>query len=123
DVGWVDEVKRLATEGFDAVFDSVGTTLLDSLSVTKPGGTVVFFGMAGGDPPAVDPRLLMDRSLHLVGGDLWNVLTTASERQLRADFIFSEIMSGALQPKIGACFPLSAGSDAHARLESRKVCG
>ena len=54
----------------------MGTTLDDSLRAARTGGTVVFYGFAGGDPPAADPRRLMDGSLALVGGDLWNVLTS-----------------------------------------------
>lgn len=31
------------------VYESVGQTLMDSFRATKTGGTVVFFGMAGGN--------------------------------------------------------------------------
>ena len=37
--------------------------------------------MAGGNPAPVDPRMLMDTSKTLTGGDLWNVLTTFAERK------------------------------------------
>ena len=36
--------------GVDVVYDSVGSTLADSFEVTKVGGTVVFYGMAGETP-------------------------------------------------------------------------
>ena len=35
---------------------------MESFAVTRIGGTVVFYGMAGGDPASVDPRMLMDTS-------------------------------------------------------------
>jgi hypothetical protein len=36
----------------------------------------------------------MDRSLTLVGGDLWNVLTTSQVRQQRADRLFAAVRAG-----------------------------
>ena len=68
--GWVGRVRAVLPDGADVVYDSIGRTLGDSLSLARTGGTVVFYGMAAGDPDPVDPRLLMDRSLTLVGGDL-----------------------------------------------------
>ena len=117
--GWVDRVRALAPDGVDVVYDSVGRTLHDSLAIARMGGTVVFYGMAAGDPEQVDPRVLMDRSLTLVGGDLWNVLTTAQARQQRAARLFEAVRDGRLQVAIAARFPLRDGTQAHALLESR----
>ena len=83
--GWAAAVKSLTGgRGVEVVYDSVGSTLQESLDVARTGGTVVFYGMAGGHPTPVDPRLLMDRSLHLVGGDLWNVLMQLSKHLVRS---------------------------------------
>jgi NADPH2:quinone reductase len=112
-----------ADSGFDVVYDSTGTTVLDSLAQVRTGGTVVFYGMAAGNPPAVDPRLLMDGSKRLVGGDLWNVLTSAEQRQRRADELFGLITSGALQVPVAARFALADGAQAHALLEARGTVG
>ncbi|HEV7123556.1 MAG TPA: quinone oxidoreductase [Rhodanobacter sp.] len=109
--------------GADVVYDSVGRTLGDSLAAACIGGTVVFYGMAAGDPDPVDPRLLMDRSLTLTGGDLWNVLTSAAIRRERASTLFAQIRDGRLQPNIAARFALSDGARAHAYLESREAIG
>jgi NADPH2:quinone reductase len=118
------QAKRLgAGRGADVVYDSVGRTLGDSLAAARIGGTVVFYGMAAGDPDPVDPRLLMDRSLTLTGGDLWNVLTSASIRRERAAALFAQIRAGRLRPNIAARFPLSDGAKAHAYLESREAVG
>ena len=65
---WKSELKNIThNKGVDVVYDSVGSTLLDSFEVTKECGTVVFYGMSGGDPPLVNPRMLMDGSKTLVG--------------------------------------------------------
>ncbi|WP_077038079.1 quinone oxidoreductase [Pelomonas sp. KK5] len=112
-----------AGSNFDVVYDSTGTTVLDSLKQVRIGGTVVFYGMAAGQPPAVDPRLLMDGSTRLVGGDLWNVLTSAEERRRRAGELFALIAAGSLQVPVAARFPLAEGAAAHALLETRATVG
>ena len=120
----IEQTRQLtAGRGVDVVYDSVGRTLGDSLAAARVGGTVVFYGMAAGDPDPVDPRLLMDRSLTLTGGDLWNVLTSASIRRERAAGLFAQIHAGQLQPNIAARFLLSEGAQAHAYLESREAIG
>lgn len=109
--------------GADVVYDSVGRTLGDSLAAARIGGTVVFYGMAAGDPAPVDPRLLMDRSLTLTGGDLWNVLTSATVRRERAAALFAMVRSGAVRPRIAVRFSLADGAKAHAYIESRGAIG
>jgi NADPH2:quinone reductase len=121
--GWVETVRTVTGGGAHVVYDAVGTTLLESLEATRTGGTVVFYGFAGGQPPAVDPRVLMDRSLTLTGGDLWNVLTSAQARRSRAAELFSWIAEGEITPRIAARYPLSEGGDAHRLLESRGAVG
>lgn len=110
-------------KGADVVYESVGSTLETSFEVTRIGGTVVFFGMAGGDPAAVDPRLLMDTSKTLTGGDLWNVLTSHKERVSRSEELFGWIQDGKLNVSQPTVFSLSEGAKAHEYLESRKSTG
>jgi len=121
---WVTALKSLTGgRGADVVYDSVGTTLRDSLDAARTGGTVVFYGMASGDPAPVDPRQLMDRSLTLVGGDLWNVLTTAEERRTRAAELFAWIRSGVVKVRISQTLALRQGAQAHRALQGRQVIG
>src|SRR5579859_5464127 len=107
----------------DVVYDSIGATLADSLGVARTGGTVIFYGMAGGYPAPVDPRLLMDRSLTLTGGDLWNVLASAENRRTRATALFNAIRAGHLTVQIAATYPLTDGADAHRFLQGRGAIG
>jgi len=121
---WVEATRSLTGgHGASVVYDSVGRTLPDSMAVTRIGGTVVFYGMAAGDPDPVDPRLLMDRSLTLTGGDLWNVLTGPAERRRRAAALFQQIRQGSVKPQIAARIPLREGARAHEFLESRAAVG
>lgn len=123
DGDWAEEVHALSGGGADVVYDSVGTTLPGSLAAARTGGAVVFYGFAGGDPAPVDPRVLMDRSLTLTGGDLWNVLTTAEERRRRAARLFELVRDGALNVRIAARVPMRDGADAHRLLEGRGTIG
>jgi len=84
---------------------------------------VVFYGMAGGDPEPVDPRLLMDESKSLTGGDLWNVLRTPGDRRGRSRELFDAVHGGGLDVHIAARYPLAQGAAAHAFLESRQAIG
>jgi len=115
--------RSAGKRGADVVYDAVGSTLQRSLDAARVGGHVVFYGMAGGDPAPVDPRRLMDESKSLTGGDLWNVLTSAQERERRAGELFALVARGDLRVTIAATFPLASGAEAHRMLEGRGVIG
>ncbi len=118
-----DEAWQERARGCDVAYDSVGSTLDQSLDVVRTGGHVVFFGMAGGDPKPVDPRRLMDESKTLTGGDFWNVLDSAAERVRRAGELFTLIRAGQLRVRIDRTFALEDGASAHGYLESRQSKG
>ncbi|MGQ0517869.1 zinc-binding dehydrogenase, partial [Bacillus sp. D-CC] len=51
---WATKVLEITNgTGVNVVYESVGSTLEESFNATKVGGTVVFFGMAGGNPAPV----------------------------------------------------------------------
>ncbi len=122
---WVAAARAWSRHGtgVDVVYDSVGTTLDESLQAARVGGHVVFYGMAGGDPKPVDPKRLMDESKTLTGGDLWNVLTGQGERIRRAGELFDWVRNGSLRVRISQRYPLSEGAQGHAFLESRQSIG
>jgi len=121
---WVEAIKKVTSDrGVDVVYESVGSTLAESFQATRVGGTVVFYGMAGGNPASVDPRMLMDTSKTLTGGDLWNVLTSYEERIKRSQILFKWILEGKLKISCPVTFSLKDGVEAHSLLESRKSTG
>ena len=120
---WKNEVLSFYSNGVDVVYDSIGSTLKDSFDVTKNCGQVVFFGMAGGDPAFVDPRMLMDTSKTLTGGDLWSYLTSKEERIKRASQLFTWISNNEIIISPPTVFKLAGGKQAHTFLESRKSNG
>ncbi|KRF37998.1 quinone oxidoreductase family protein [Paenibacillus sp. Soil787] len=122
---WVNGVKHWSSDhqGVDAVYDSVGSTLMDSFAAAKTKGTVIFYGMAGGDPPPIDPRMLMNTSKTLTGGDLWNHVISLQNRIERSNELFDALRRGVIQIESFTCFPLKEGAEAHRLLESRKSTG
>ncbi|WP_281615331.1 quinone oxidoreductase [Flammeovirga sp. SubArs3] len=121
DDNWKAKVLELTdSKGVDVVYDSVGATIMDSFEVTKECGHVVFYGMSGGDPVSIDPRMLMDSSKTLTGGDLWSYLKTEKDRVERASQLFKLIEDGTIVIKDPVKFKLSEGKAAHEYLESGK---
>jgi NADPH2:quinone reductase len=120
---WKADVLKIIPNGVDVVYDSIGSTLMDSFEITKECGQVVFFGMAGGDPAPVDPRMLMDGSKTLTGGDLWSYLNSKEERIKRANQLFQWIIEEKVTLSTPTSFKLSEGKLAHDYLESRKSTG
>ena len=118
-----DWVSSLKAKNIGVVYDSVGSTLLKSLEVVREGGAVVFFGFAGGMPPSIDPRLLMDGSKALIGGDLWTYLNSKEERLIRSAGLFDWIEGGIISVTPSATYALEDGAEAHRFLESRKSTG
>ncbi len=124
DETWKSEILKITNQkGVDVVFDSVGTTLADSFDVTKDCGHVVFYGMSGGDPAPVDPRMLMDTSKTISGGDLWSYLVDEKERLTRANELFQLINNGEINIAEPVLFKLSEGQKAHEFLENGKSSG
>lgn len=120
---WKAKVLEFTSAGVDVVYESIGSTLQDSFDVTKVRGQVVFYGMSGGDPAFVNPRMLMDTSKTLTGGDLWDHLTSKEERIKRANQLFDWIIDKKIIINEPAIFKLSEGKQAHDFLESRKSMG
>jgi NADPH:quinone reductase len=116
---WKQKVMEITNnKGVDVVFDSVGSTLMDSFEVTKECGTVVFYGMSGGDPAHIDPRMLMDTSKTLTGGDLWSYINSKEERISRSNQLFDWILNGKIVIAEPVKFKLSDGKLAHEYLEN-----
>lgn len=108
---------------FDTVFDGVGKTLDQSISLIKHRGKVVLFGMAGGDPKKIDALKLLEQSKSIMTGDLWDYLTSREERQFRFSRLVKYFSDGKIvinDPKI---FSLSEGRKAYALLESGQSNG
>ncbi|WP_457442463.1 quinone oxidoreductase family protein [Roseateles sp. P5_E4] len=119
DSDWVS-----AARGVAVVFDSVGrSTFAGSLDVLRMGGHLVLFGAASGQPEPVDVLALQKKSLTLTRPVLPHFLPDAAKRRARAATVFDALLSGAVQLRIHAEFPLADAASAHELLASRATQG
>jgi len=120
---WKEKILELYPSGVDVVFDSIGSTMEESLHVTKVRGQVVFFGMAGGEFKLGNPLYLIGTSKTITGGDLWDYLTSKEERLKRSAQLFNWIINKNIQISEPVKFKLSDGKSAHEYMESRTSTG
>lgn len=108
---------------FATVYDGVGKTLKQSIDLLKNRGKLVFFGMAGGNPPQVDLIDLLAHSKSILTGDLWDYLTSFEERKRRSQRLFSYFIKEQITLAPPTIFSLEEGKSAHEFLESGKNIG
>jgi len=120
---WAAKIWAEFGRGADVVYESTGATLLKSMEILRIGGSLVFYGFAGGEPPSIEPRMLMDKSITVTGGDLWNVLTGPQERRARAAELLALCSEGVVRPVVAETVPMSAAGKAHEMLEGRGTIG
>lgn len=108
---------------FDTVYDGVGVTLDQSIELLKHRGNLVFFGMAGGNPPKVDLVTLLSQSKSILTGDLWDYLTDYWERVARSKRLFKYFEAGKIKISQPTIFPLKDGQLAHKFLETGNSAG
>ena len=65
--------------------------------------------------------MLMDTSKTLIGGDLWNVLTSYEERIERSSQLFEWIATEKLKIASSTTFSLQDGARAHELLEPKST--
>lgn len=106
-------------------FDSVGaTTFAASLKSLRRRGLMVTFGNASGAVEPIAPLdLARNGSLFLTRPRLADYYVTQEETSEGIGVLFDMITSGAIDPHIGARYPLRDVQQAHRDLESRKTVG
>lgn len=135
------QIRRLAPNGVDAVFDHVGGTgLKDSWRLLRKGGTLVSYGTAATKNEDGNSQLPILKSFALLM--FWNLLPNgksahfynfwAGKRSL-ADFrsrlredltqVLELLADGVLTPQVAAQFPLAQAAAALALAETRTVAG
>jgi len=124
----VEQVRQLtASAGADVVYDAVaGPGFARSFEMCRAGGTVVFFGRSGGDPPreVLDEAFLgAARNLGLRTYFLGTILFSdpQSHRSAYAT-LFDGLASGRIFLPIETV-PLEEAADAHARIEAQQTVG
>lgn len=119
------EVKRLTNgSGVDLIIDGVGkTTFAGNLIAAALRGNIVIFGAASGPADPISPNVLMNHSLTVSGGSLFNYILSVEELLERAKAVIKGIQEGWLKLRIDQAFPLDKAAEAHQKLEERKTSG
>jgi len=123
---FVAETKRATNDaGVRVVYDSVGrTTFLKGFEVLAPRGMMVLFGQSSGAVEPFDPQLLNRYgSLFLTRPTLVHYIASREELLARSTELFSWIVAGELEVRIGAEYPLAEVAEAHRALEGRRTTG
>lgn len=112
-------------EGCAVAYDSVGKSTFEaSLDSLARRGTMVSFGNASGPVDPVAPLTLTRKgSLYLTRPTVADYYRTREETEEGIGALFDMIVSGGIDPHIGARYPLREVADAHRALENRQTVG
>ena len=112
-------------KGVKVVYDSVGKdTWEQSLDCLAPLGLMASFGNASGPVPPFAPGILGTKgSLYLTRQTLFTHIASRESTQAMADELFSVVLGGQVQVRIGQSYPLEAVQQAHRDLEARQTTG
>jgi NADPH:quinone reductase len=109
----------------DVAYDPVGGDVFAAcIPALRPMGTLIAVGEAGGSWPELSPRLLVGRNVSVQGFYLGRLMRLVPELvRAAAEEVVELWRSGAVQPVVGATFPLDKAADAHRLIDERRHVG
>jgi NADPH:quinone reductase len=109
----------------NVVYDSVGSeTFADSLDSLRPKGMLVSFGVASGETPLLDLRLLLSKgSLFVTRPSFGHYMGEPGGYRAAASELLALVQSGALKIVTNHRFPLRDAAIAHRTIEGRQTTG
>jgi NADPH:quinone reductase len=117
--GWRSAVPQV-TVALDGVGGPVGRAGLERLA---PGGRLVLFGMASGQPTPLTAGDIIGRGLTVSGAIGARVLSRPGGLRGLEEQALAEAAAGRLAPVINPPFPLAKAADAHTAVETRGTIG
>jgi NADPH2:quinone reductase len=125
DGAWKDEAKELSSGGVDVVLDPVGgDRFTDSLRSLREGGRVVVVGFTGGSIPEVRVNRLLLNNTEVVGAGWGASVIGHPDRTTQIGAAIAKLIaSGAVDPVVGARFPLERAGEALTLLDERGATG
>ncbi|QJY49813.1 NADPH:quinone oxidoreductase family protein [Pseudonocardia broussonetiae] len=121
--GFRDAVKELG--GVDLVVDPVGgDRFTDSLRCLRPEGRLLVIGFTAGDIPTVKVNRLLLNNIDVVGVG-WGAFAMPRDGFVAEQWadLLPHLRSGALDPVVGATYPLADAAAALAEIDERRVTG
>ena len=122
---WKDEVVELTRGGADLLVDPVGgDRFTDSLRALKRAGRIVIVGFASGNIPQIAANRVLLRNIDVIGAYWggWPVEDPMLSRHI-SDEIRTLARAGAINPIVGARYPLSDVAAALRMLDERAAVG
>jgi len=120
-----DDLKRLAPQGVDVVYDPVGGALAEpALRSVGWQGRYLVVGFASGDIPKIPLNLVLLKGCQIVGV-FWGsfVMREPAANRAHAEQLFAWIAEGKLAPVIDTVLPFEHAAAALARISAREVKG
>jgi len=111
-------------QGATLILESIGGDVArECVCGWAPGGRMVVFGKASGQPAVFsgDDLLFGDRSVH--GLAVGTVIEDGPLMRQAMDQLVKWLSTGQLRLQVGQVYPLSAAAEAHRDLESRRTTG
>jgi NADPH2:quinone reductase len=122
---WKDGAREISHGGVDMVIDPVGgDRFTDSLRSLREGGRAVVVGFTAGSIPEVRVNRLLLNNTAIIGAGWGAGVLTNRERVAEIGAAVDELIaSGAVDPLIGARFPLERAGEALALIDERGATG
>ncbi len=117
--GWPAQLPEV-TVALDGVGGTAGRAALELLG---PGGRLVLFGMASGQPTPLTAGDIIGRGLTVSGAIGVRVLSRPGGLRGLEERALAEAAAGRLVPVINPPFPLAKAADAHRAVETRATVG
>jgi NADPH:quinone reductase len=119
---WVDRVRVAAPEGVDLVLDSLGGGP-ESLGLLAPGGRLVVYGVAAGEPADIPVQALF--AMRSVAGFSLTAWRAAQPDEVgkAVDEAAGHLLAGRLRTTVHARIPLTEAAEAHRILDHRAQLG
>jgi len=117
-------LARTENQGVDVVLECVGGEMLaQSAKALVPGGRLLIYGRASGEPGSLSGDVILNRNLSVLGLHL-------GRRPWRPDMhgeafleIIQLVAAGRLTPVVDRAFPMAHVAEAHAYLAGRRAIG
>jgi NADPH:quinone reductase len=123
DYQFADAVHSIAG-GADVVIDGLGEAAFDqNFAALAPCGHWISLGQASGGTRAIDPNLLVSKSLTFSRPAVFDFVASKQALSERAQRVWDALAQGIIQAPPIERFSLEAAAQAHARLESRATVG
>ncbi|MBV8830725.1 MAG: zinc-dependent alcohol dehydrogenase family protein [Acidobacteriaceae bacterium] len=111
-------------KGIELIFDPVAGKFLETLAATAaPGAQIIEYGLLSGEPTPFPLHSALAKGLSIRGYTLFEIVTNPELREKAERFIFAQLETGMLKPKIDRTFPFEQIVDAHRHLESNSQVG